>query len=71
MVLAELNYFYRQLCAREIMVEMIEKLEKEILVLLCKMEKEIPVHLWKMEKNFPLRFFQSNATSPYTSSIRS
>jgi hypothetical protein len=54
MVLAELNYFYRQLCAREIMVEMIEKLEKEILVLLCKMEKEIPVHLWKMEKNFPL-----------------
>jgi hypothetical protein len=38
-VLAELRYFYRQLCAKEITVEMIQKLEKEILVLLCKMEK--------------------------------
>jgi hypothetical protein len=36
----ELSYFYRQLCAREIMVEMMKKLEKEILVLLCKMEKK-------------------------------
>jgi hypothetical protein len=58
MVLVELNYFYRQLCAKEIVVEMMEKLEKEIPVLLC-----------KMEKNFPSRFFQSNAISPYTSSI--
>jgi SpoU rRNA methylase family enzyme len=39
MVLAELSYFYRQLCAKEITVEMMEKLEKEIPVLLCKMEK--------------------------------
>jgi hypothetical protein len=39
MVLAELSYFYRQLCAKEITVEMIKKLEKEIPVLLCKMEK--------------------------------
>jgi hypothetical protein len=41
MVLAELSYFYRQLCAKEIMVEMMEKLEKEIPVLICKMEKKI------------------------------
>jgi hypothetical protein len=39
MVLAELSYFYIQLCAKEIVVEMMQKLEKEIPVLLCKMEK--------------------------------
>jgi hypothetical protein len=39
------------------MVEMMEKMEKEILVLLCKMEKEIPVLLCKMEKLFSLGFF--------------
>jgi hypothetical protein len=58
MVLAELRYFYRQLCAKEIMVEMMEKLKKEIKVLVCNMEKKISS-----------RVFQSNATSPYTSSI--
>jgi hypothetical protein len=41
-VLAELSYFYRQLCAKEIKVEMMEKLEKQIPVLLCKMEKIFP-----------------------------
>jgi hypothetical protein len=39
MVLAELTYFYRHLYAKEIVIEMMEKLEKEIPVLLCKMEK--------------------------------
>jgi hypothetical protein len=42
MVLVELSYFYRQLYAKETVVEMMEKLEKEILVLLCKMEKFFP-----------------------------
>jgi hypothetical protein len=42
MVLAELSYFYRQLCAKEITVEMIQKLDKEIPMLLCKMEKNFP-----------------------------
>jgi hypothetical protein len=37
--LAELSHFYRQLYAKEIKKEMIEKLEKEILVLICKLEK--------------------------------
>jgi hypothetical protein len=41
-MLAELSYFYRQLCAKEITVEMMEKLEKEIPVLLCKVEKFFP-----------------------------
>jgi hypothetical protein len=42
MVLAELSYFYIQLCAKEITVELMQKLEKEIPVLLCKMEKKFP-----------------------------
>jgi hypothetical protein len=42
MVLAELSYFYRQLCAKEITVEMMQKLKKKIPVLLCKMEKNFP-----------------------------
>jgi hypothetical protein len=37
MVLVELSYFYKQLCANEITVDMMQKLEKEIPVLLCKM----------------------------------
>jgi hypothetical protein len=41
-MLAELSYFYRQLCAKEIKKEMMKKLEKEILVLLCKLEKIFP-----------------------------
>jgi hypothetical protein len=58
MVLAELRYFYRQLCAKKITVEMMQKLEKEIPMFLC-----------KMDKIFPLDFFQSNATSAFTSPI--
>jgi hypothetical protein len=33
MALAELNHFYRQLCAKEIKKDMMEKLEEEISVL--------------------------------------
>jgi hypothetical protein len=53
----ELSYFYRHLCAKEIVVEMMQKLEKEIPVLLCKIGKKF------------LPVFQSNAISPYTSYI--
>jgi hypothetical protein len=40
--LAELSYFYGQLCANEIKKDMMEKLEKEIPVLICKLEKIFP-----------------------------
>ena len=40
--IAELSYFYRQLCAKEISKEMMEKLEESIPVLLCKLEKIFP-----------------------------
>ena len=41
-VLAELSYFYRQLCAKEIRKDVMEKLEKDVPVLICKMEKIFP-----------------------------
>jgi hypothetical protein len=40
--LAELSSFYRLLCAKEIKKERMEKLKKEIPVLLCKLEKIFP-----------------------------
>jgi hypothetical protein len=40
--LAKLSHFYRQLCAKEIKKEMIDKMEKEIPVLICKLEKIFP-----------------------------
>jgi sulfur relay (sulfurtransferase) DsrC/TusE family protein len=40
--LAKLRHFYRQFCAKEIKKEMMKKLEKEILVLICKLEKIFP-----------------------------
>jgi hypothetical protein len=40
--IAELSYFYRQIYAKEITKNMMEKLEKEIPVLLCKLEKIFP-----------------------------
>jgi hypothetical protein len=57
-VLVKLSYFYRMLCAKKIAVELMQKLEKEIPVLLCNMEKKNSSWL-----------FQSNATSAYTSPI--
>jgi hypothetical protein len=40
--LAELSYFYRYLCAKEIKKEMMEKIEKQIPILVCKLEKIFP-----------------------------
>jgi hypothetical protein len=41
-VLAELSYFFRQLCAKELDREVVEKLDKQALELLCKLEKILP-----------------------------
>jgi hypothetical protein len=38
--LAELSYFYRQLCAKEIKKRYMGKLKKDIPVLICKLEKK-------------------------------
>ena len=41
-VLAELSYFFRQLCAKELSRTIIDDLEKAAPVLLCKLEKIFP-----------------------------
>jgi hypothetical protein len=41
-IFAELSYFYRQICAKQVSQAMMQKLEKEITVLICKMEKIFP-----------------------------
>jgi hypothetical protein len=38
-IFAELSYSYRQICAKQVSKVMMQKLEKEIAVLVCKMEK--------------------------------
>jgi len=40
--LAELNYFYRRLCARKIAMNDALALEQNIVVLVCKLEKIFP-----------------------------
>jgi hypothetical protein len=37
LVLVELSYFFRQLCAREFDIKVVEKLEKQAPELLCKL----------------------------------
>jgi hypothetical protein len=56
--ITELSYFYRKICAKEISKNMMEKLEKEIPVLLCKLEKNIPTWI-----------LQSDGASTYSHSI--
>jgi hypothetical protein len=41
-IFAKLSYFYRQICSKKVSKVMIQKLEKEITVLVCKMEKIFP-----------------------------
>jgi hypothetical protein len=39
---AELGYFYRQICDKQVSKVMMQRLEKEIVVLVCKMEIIFP-----------------------------
>jgi hypothetical protein len=41
-IFAECNYFYRQICAKQVSKVMMQKLKKEISILVCKMEKIFP-----------------------------
>jgi hypothetical protein len=42
-VLAELSFFFRQLCAKEISLKVVEELEKMAPELVCKLEKIFPL----------------------------
>ena len=41
-VLAELSFFFRQLCAKELSLKVVEEMERMAPVLLCKLEKIFP-----------------------------
>jgi len=41
-VLAELSFFFRQLCAKEVSMTVIQEMERMVPVLLCKLEKIFP-----------------------------
>jgi hypothetical protein len=41
-MLAKLNYFYKQICAKQVSKAMMQRLEKKIALLVCKMEKVFP-----------------------------
>jgi hypothetical protein len=43
-----LSYFYKHLCAKEITVEMMQKLEKEIPILLCNMVNFFPLGVFNL-----------------------
>jgi hypothetical protein len=65
---AELSYFYRQIYPKQVSKVMMQRLEKEIAVLVCKMEKVFPtgwfdvmqhllVHLpWEARVGWPVQF---------------
>jgi hypothetical protein len=42
-IFTKLSYFYRQICAKKVSKVMMQKLEKEIAVLVCKMKKIFPL----------------------------
>jgi hypothetical protein len=64
----ELSYFYRQLCAKQVSKTMMQKFEKEILILVCTIEKvlmpgqfnamqHLLVHLpWEAKVGGPVQF---------------
>jgi hypothetical protein len=64
----ELSYFYRQICAKEVSKVMMQRLEKEITVLICNMETVFPpvwfnamqnllLHLpWEARVGGPMQF---------------
>jgi hypothetical protein len=63
--ITELRYFYRQICAKEIGKYIMEKLEKEIPVLLCKLEKIFPPRFFNpMQHLFMHIPYEANVGGP-------
>jgi hypothetical protein len=55
LVLAELSYFFLQLCAKELSRTVIDNLEKVAPVLLCKLEKIFPPGFFNLMQHLILR----------------
>jgi hypothetical protein len=56
---AELSYFYRHICAKQVSKAMIQRLEKEIVVLVCKMETVFPPGLFNAMQHLQFRWMHS------------
>jgi hypothetical protein len=39
-IFTKLNYFYRQICAKQVSKPMIQEIEKEIMVLVCESQNQ-------------------------------
>jgi hypothetical protein len=48
----ELSYFYRQICAQEVLKAMMQRSEKEIAVLICKMKTIFPPEWFNVMQYF-------------------
>jgi hypothetical protein len=55
-IFAKLSYFYRHICAKQVSKLMMQKLEKETVVLVCKMEKIFPPRWLNAMQHFLLYF---------------
>ena len=42
--IAELGRFFRELCAKTLRIEVLERMKVEIVLILCKLEKLFPLH---------------------------
>jgi hypothetical protein len=55
-IFSKLSYFYKQMCAKKVSKVMMQKLEKEIMVLVCKMEKIIFTRMVQCDATFASAF---------------
>jgi hypothetical protein len=46
----------REICAKQVSIAMMQKLDKEISVLVCKMKKNIPAWMVQCDATFPSAF---------------
>jgi hypothetical protein len=55
-IFSKLSYFYKQMCAKKVSKVMMQKLEKEIMILVCKMEKNIFTRMVQCDATFASAF---------------
>lgn len=51
-ILAEISYFYGQICPKEISKKLMQKLDKEIVIIVCKIKREFPPRFMNYMQHF-------------------
>jgi hypothetical protein len=54
--LAELSFFYRQLCAKELRKDVVRSMEENVAILICKMEKIFPPSFFNVMQHLIVHF---------------